>query len=325
MEGLNIDVFSKTMISPIRDIIDRSGKAWRSYILLLCMDCVGGNSSKYEHWLSLAEIVHVGSLIIDDIQDESDMRRGGPACHLLHGRAQAINSGTAAYFLALHTLIKQTPQLTPELILNIYDIKFMTLRAAHTGQALDIYGLDYMMDDVVETGDSLTIEKAVLCTHRLKSGVPAGSLARLGAIIGGGTNEQCDALENYVQSIGIAFQIIDDVLNLRGFEENTKMRGEDIMAGKVTFPIAKAMNTKYLNSKLQRKYVWDIIKSKTTDVTLVNDVIQLLEKCDCINESVTYAKSLIEAAWIKLDPLIPDSFYKLFLRAFGLYILQRHY
>ena len=62
-------------------------------------------------------------------------------------------------------------------------------------------------------------------------------------------------LEYYVQSIGIAFQIIDDVLNLRGFEKNTKQRGEDIMVGKITFPIAKAMNMNCLKDKLQREYI----------------------------------------------------------------------
>lgn len=325
LDTLDLDIFSKTIISPLRDIIDRGGKAWRSFLCLLCVDCVGSDSRKFEHWSSLAEILHVGSLIIDDIQDQSDIRRGGPACHLLHGIAQTINSGTAAYFLTLHTLIEQTPQLTMELKLKIYETTFFTLRAAHVGQGLDIYGLDYLMDEVIQTGDSLPLEQAIVCIHRLKSGVPAGSLARMGAIIGQGTKEQCDVLENYIQSIGIAFQIIDDVLNLRGFEKDTKQRGEDIMAGKITFPIAKAMNRKCLNDQLQRKCVWDIIKNKTTNIIIINNLIELLENCDCINQSVLHAKSLVEDAWIKLDPIIPDSFYKLILRAFGFYILERYY
>lgn len=325
IKGLDIDVFAKTIISPLRDIIDRGGKAWRSYVCLLCIDCVGNNSFKYEHWLSLAEIVHVGSLIIDDIQDESQIRRGKPACHIIHGTAQAITAGTAGYFLPLHTLIKQTPQLTKDIILDVYDAIFLTLRAAHVGQAADIHGLDYMMERVVETGDSTALEKAVLSIHRLKSGVPAGSLARIGALIGGGTKEQADALENYVQSIGTAFQIIDDVLNLRGFQANVKLRGEDIMAGKVTFPIAVAMNIKFLPDTSKRKYIWDTIKRKTKDTYIINDLVQLLENHGCIEESVKYAKAMVDDAWMTLDAVISDSFHKLFLRAFGLYVLQRYY
>jgi geranylgeranyl pyrophosphate synthase len=325
LNTLDLQIFSKTILSPLRDIIDRGGKAWRSFIYILCIDCVGGDSRKFEHWLAFPEILHVGSLMIDDIQDQSNVRRGGPACHLLHGIGQTINAGTAAYFLPLHSLIEQTPELTTENKLKVYESTFFTLRAAHVGQGLDIYGLDYLMNDSIETGDSLPLEQAILCIHRLKSGVPAGSLARMGAMIGGGTKEQCDVLENYIQSLGIAFQIIDDVLNLRGFENGTKQRGEDIMAGKVTFPIAKAINRKCLNDERQRQHVWNIIKNKTTDLMVINNLIELLEHCGSIDESIIYAKSLVEDSWMKLDPFIPDSFYKLILRAFGLYILERHY
>ena len=325
LETIDLNIFSKTIISPLRDIIDRGGKAWRSFIYLLCIDCVGGDSRKYEHWLAFAEIVHVGSLIIDDIQDQSDIRRGGSACHLVHGTAQTINAGTAAYFLPLHALIEQTPDFTADMKLKIYELAFFTLRAAHVGQGLDIHGLDYLMQDAVETGDSLPLEQAILCIHRLKSGVPAGNLARMGALTGGGTEEQCVVLEKYVQSIGIAFQIIDDVLNLRGFENETKQRGEDIRAGKITFPIAKAMHGQCLSDQQQRQEVWNIIQKKTTDMKVINNMIEVLEHCGGMDQSVNYAKSLVEEAWKKLDPIIPDSFYKLVLRAFGFYILERHY
>jgi geranylgeranyl pyrophosphate synthase len=58
---------------------------------------------------------------------------------------------------------------------------------------------------------------------------------------------------------------------------------------------------------------------------IINNLIELLEHCGSIEESIIYAKSLVEDAWIKLDPFISDSFYKLMLRAFGFYILERHY
>ena len=325
VESLNLEIFAKTIIDPLRDITDRGGKAWRSYLCLLCIDCVGGDSRQFEHWLALPEIFHVGSLIVDDIQDQSEIRRGGPACHLIYGTAQAINAGTAAYFLPVHSLIEQTPALTMEKKLHIYETAFLTLRAAHIGQGLDIHGLDYLMDEAVETGDALALERAILCIHRLKSGVPAGCLARLGAIIGGGTKEHYDALEQYVQSIGVAFQIIDDVLNLRGFEKATKQRGEDLMAGKITFPVAKAMDQRCLSDPLQRKYVWETIQSKSTDIASIEALIDVLERCGSVDQSVLHAQGLVEEAWTQLDPCISNSFFKLILRAFGLYILERHY
>src|SRR5690606_3101506 len=131
-----------------REIIDRGGKSWRSYACLLCVDCVGGNSFNYQHWLAMPEIMHVGSLIVDDIQDKSETRRGGPSCHVKHGDGIAINAGTAAYFLAMDILQARTPGLTSELRIKLFEIYFLTLRAGHCGQAFDINGLDYLMDEV---------------------------------------------------------------------------------------------------------------------------------------------------------------------------------
>jgi hypothetical protein len=68
MHGVDLKVFENTIINPIREIVDRGGKAWRSYAFLLCIDAVGGNSFDYRHWLAMPEVMHVGSLIVDDIQ-----------------------------------------------------------------------------------------------------------------------------------------------------------------------------------------------------------------------------------------------------------------
>lgn len=91
MDGVSLEVFRQTIVQPLREIIDRGGKSWRSFAFLLCIDCVGGQSNKYKHWLAMPEMMHVGSLIVDDIQDKSEIRRGGPACHIVHGDPIAIN------------------------------------------------------------------------------------------------------------------------------------------------------------------------------------------------------------------------------------------
>ena len=322
MDGVSIEVFTKTIVTPLREIIDRGGKSWRSFAFLLCIDAVGGNSPKYKHWLAMPEMMHVGSLIVDDIQDKSDIRRGGPSCHLVHGDAIAINAGTAAYFLSLHILQSLTPDLDVVTRNRLYEIYFLTLRAGHCGQAFDIYGLDYLMADAVKTGDNIRLEKAVRCTHRLKSAVPAGCLARMGALVGGGSQVQIDRVGMYMESIGLAFQIIDDVLNLKGFEGNVKDQGEDIKAGKVTFPVAKAMSRLDLAARTQ---VWATIQSKPQDQKVVSDVIAKLDACGAIQASIDEANELVNTSWAAVDAVIPDSFYKMLLRAFGWYVLERHY
>jgi geranylgeranyl pyrophosphate synthase/predicted secreted hydrolase len=322
MDGADLQVFGDTVCKPLRTIVDRGGKSWRSFAFLLCIDCVGGDSEMYRHWLAMPEIMHVGSLIIDDIQDKSDVRRGGQAAHLMYGDAIAINAGTAGYFISLDTLINMNKEeLTLENKLKMYELYFLTLRGGHAGQAFDINGLDYLMEEAVAKGGN-TLERTVLCTHRLKSAIAAGNLARMGSIIGGGSDEQVRKIGGYFEAIGLAFQIVDDVLNLRGFEGNTKARGEDIVAGKVTFPVAKAMS---LLDAAERRRVWDVVRSKPQDQKVVDSVCETLERCGALPQSMEHANTIVRDAWAEVDKVVPDSYHKLLLRAFAWFVLERHY
>ncbi len=320
MEGVDLEQFVETGVKPIREITDRGGKAWRSYAALACCDVVGGDSRDFVQWLAMPELMHVGSLIVDDVQDRSTVRRGGPPCHEIYGDALAINAGTAAYFMGQQLLYGSHVSNTDKL--RLYDNYFEALRAGHAGQAADIKGLDAYMEELVETGDNRRVEGAVLAIHRLKTAAPAAALSRMGAIAGGGTEEQIEALGRYFESLGLAFQIIDDVLNLRGFSGRLKLRGEDIAHGKVTLPVAKAMG---LVDKTDRAWIWEQVQSKPQDQARIDGVIARLEACGAIEACVVQARELVEAAWTELLPQIEASIVSLMLRAFGWYVLERHY
>lgn len=330
MKGVPLDVLNETLLKPVRIISDRGGKSWRSYAALACAEVVGGDCRRIIKWLPLPEFLHVGSLIIDDIQDKSLTRRGGPCSHLVYGEALAINAGTAAYFQTQHYL--STPEgITPVELNQLYALYFGCLRGGHAGQALDIHGLDYMMADVVARGGGPLLEERVLAIHRLKTAVPAGALARMGALVGGGTPAQIEAVGMFFEAVGVAFQIMDDVLNLRGlFTEKADLKpgqqlktlGEDIMAGKVTFPIAKAM------SKLDapgRAALWGTLVTKPQDPAVVAAIIAQLEGLGAIEECVAQADDMVEQAWRELDPLVPDSFSKMMLRAFSWFVIERRH
>lgn len=308
------------LIEPIREIVDRGGKGWRSYAALACIDVVGGDSRKFLHWLPIPELLHVGSLIVDDVEDESSIRRGGPCCHDLYGTARAINAGTAAYFLAEPPVLDEA--LAPEAKLRIYRLYFDAMRAGHGGQALDLQGLEPLALEVVQSGDVTTLERRVLAIHRLKTAVPAGMLARIGAILGGGSERQIEALGRFFEAVGLAFQIMDDVLNLRGFQGNLKERGEDVRQGKLTLPMVKAFGTM---SELERRWLWQTLSSKPSDACIVEAVIAKLEQGGALGACEVLAHGLVEGAWRELDPLLPESQFKLTFRAFGWYVLDRHY
>jgi geranylgeranyl pyrophosphate synthase len=179
-----------------------------------------------------------------------------------------------------------------------------------------------MMPAIVESGDASALELRVLATHRLKAAVPASSLARMGAVAGGGTEEQIEAVGSFFEALGLAFQIVDDVLNLRGFQNDLKSRGEDVMNGTITLPIAKAMSRLPLE---ERRWLWETLSSKPQDLKVVSAVVEKLEVSGAIEACAKQAEALVEEAWQKAEPALPDSIPKVMLRAFGWYVLQRHY
>lgn len=277
----------------------------------------------------MPEFMHVGSLIVDDIQDKSTTRRGGPSCHIEHGEPIAINAGTAAYFQSEKQMA--LPFIPPATMNKVYNYYFAALRGGHAGQALDIHGLSYLMPEAIKTGDNSIAEERILAIHLLKTAVPAGSLARMGATVGGGTEDQVQAVGKYFESVGLAFQIMDDVLNLRGLYTSTadlrenvmlKNLGEDISSGKVTIPVVKAIARL---PKTEMRRLWEVIESCPENPTVIAECIQALEDCGAIDACVDHATQLVEDAWKVLDACVPDSFSKLMLRSFGWFVIERHH
>jgi geranylgeranyl pyrophosphate synthase/predicted secreted hydrolase len=320
LDGVDLQQLSRTLIEPVRYITDRGGKAWRSYAALACCDVVLGDSRRFAHWLAMPELMHTGSLIVDDVADRSTVRRGGPCAHLKYGEAIAMNAGTAAYFLG-ERLLERT--LVPDAQkLRLYDLYFEALRAGHAGQALDLDGLAGFVPQVVESGDASMLERRVLAIHRFKTAAPASALARMGAVVGGGSEAQIEAVGAYFDALGLAFQIVDDVLNLKGFKGDLKQKGEDISQGKVTLPVARALGRL---DRPARVALWADVASKPDDAGLVRSVIDRIEACGALDDCLAQAKTLIEEAWQQLDAVTEASLPKVMLRAFGWYVLERHY
>jgi geranylgeranyl pyrophosphate synthase/predicted secreted hydrolase len=320
VSGVDVGRAAHVITNPLRDIALRGGKAWRSYALLACIEAVGADPDRYRHWLALPEILHSGSLIIDDVQDRSTVRRGGPACHVVYGEASAINVGGVAPYLALAAIL--TDDLPVSLRVDIYEIFHQTMRAAYLGQALDVMGLHDLLPAVVQTGDSRALEETVLTIHRLKSAAPPAALARVAVRVARGTPAQENVLAGLFEAYGLAFQIVDDVLNLRGFEGKLKNRGEDLVEGKITAPVAKAFGRL---DREGRVALWSVLSAGSRDAAAVEGVIALLEQCGALDDCLTEADAIVEKAWAEAAPLVADSHAKLMLRAFGWYVLQRHY
>jgi geranylgeranyl pyrophosphate synthase len=173
-------------------------------LLGAALGLVGGNANDWRPFLVIPEMIHTASLIIDDIQDESETRRGGPCVHKVIGVPKAINAGCAIYFWG-ETVVRDCEALTEVQRRDYYATYFEMMRVAHSGQALDIAGMTMEKLPTIEEAEAML--RRVVNLHRCKSGKPASCCGIAGSRLGGGTPEQTDAIGVYVQNLGEPFPL----------------------------------------------------------------------------------------------------------------------
>ena len=211
--------------APARDLLGRGGKRWRPVLMSFCCELCGGGEAALP-FTPLVELPHNGSLIIDDIEDSSDTRRGRPAVHLLHGLDMAINTGNFLYFLP-QVLIDES-HLPAEQKYRLFSLHAEALRRLHLGQGLDI---QWHRDP-----GTYPSRAAYLRMCRFKTGSLASLAGQAGAILAGASGETRELLGRLMEDLGVAFQIIDDVTNLTTGNPG-KDRGDDIVEGKKSLPV----------------------------------------------------------------------------------------
>ncbi|KPA82634.1 putative polyprenyl synthase [Leptomonas pyrrhocoris] len=315
--GVPADRLCRVLFEPARLIIDRGGKSWRSLILVSCCNALSRQHFDCSRYIAVAELLHVGSLIIDDVQDDSVLRRGGECAHLVYGVSSAINVGCACYFLSVHAAgIQDLPDAKAA---KIYKLYFDVMIAGHAGQGLDISGLHYLVPAAVKSGNAEPLFDALDAVHTYKSGGVAGTLCLMACVLCDAPPDVSAALESFGVALGLAFQIVDDALNVSGFEGDLKEKAEDIKAGKVTYPIAVAMGRL---GAADREALWSILSSEAREDADVRRAVSLLNEVGAVDECLMIAQRRIRDTWEKLDPLLEDSFPKLMLRTFCTYLVE---
>lgn len=307
MQGVDLEQYARAHLQPIRTVSDRGGEAWRCYAMQACIEVVGGSSRELSQWIAVPELLQAGAHILEDVENKARERRGGPAAHLLYGEAQAINSGTAAFFLGAPVL--RDGNLSDRQVVALYELYFDGLRAAHAGQALDLDGFVPLMQRAIESDEAAeTLVSRVRAVHRLKAGVPAGCLARIGALAGGGSTQQVEALGRFFEEIGLAFKIVDETL----VREQSPTH--------ITFPIARAMTRLAI---ADRRWLFETMRTQPQSPAHLDRVSALLESSGANEACRAEARELSKTSWTKLAPLLDDSLAKLTLRAFSIYVADR--
>ena len=204
------------------------GKQLRALFCLLACQAAGGEWQRALPAAAAVELLHNFSLIHDDIEDNSDFRRGRPTVWKIWGEAQAINTGDAMFALANASLLNLTETVSPEGVLRASKLFQTTCLRLTQGQHLDI---------AFEDQDQVDLETY----WQMVSGKTAALLAfsfETGALCAGADSGIQKHYHNFGHYLGLAFQVQDDILGIWGDEERTgKSTTGDLVTRKKTLPV----------------------------------------------------------------------------------------
>lgn len=226
-------LWENSIWSPAADILSRPCKQIRGSLTTLGF-CLGSLSERtpttqeqesLKACADLIELLHAGSLVVDDIQDSSEVRRGSPTLHKIVGMPLALNVGNWMYFYAFEPLKKLN--LDFELRAKIYESVHETLLAAHYGQALDI---SVRIDEL----PPMQIQEVVRSSLELKSGALMALALVLGAHVAKADNSRLAIIKDYGVKLGVTLQMFDDLGNLKP-DKPTAKHLEDLIHRRPSF------------------------------------------------------------------------------------------
>ena len=239
----------------LREAIEYSllapGKRLRPQLVLLAAEVCGGEASAAMPAAVAVEMIHAYSLVHDDLpaMDDDDLRRGRLTCHKQFDEATAILVGDALLARAFETLATQVhpPELAARACAELAQAAGAT--ALVGGQADDLDSQFFQNGQFPKDGSGHGSLERLESIHRRKTGALFRVSLRLGALLAQGTPVQLLSLDTYGQHLGLAFQVVDDLLDVSGSEGQVGKRlGKDTDRGKTTYPAV-------LGEQASRKHV----------------------------------------------------------------------
>ncbi len=312
----NLEALNRGIAEPIWEILDRGGKRWRPALFLLICEALGKDSEDCLDFAIIPEVVHNGTLIVDDLEDSSELRRGKPCTYRIFGVDIAVNAGNAMYYLPLLPLMEKKAELPAETLRDIYEVYVQEMINLSLGQAMDItWHRGIANADNLDEADYLQ-----MCAY--KTGTLARMSAKISAVLAGANEELVEKLGLFAESIGVAFQMQDDVLDLTGkeFAEKKGGVGQDITEGKRTLMVIHTLKNA---SSADRKRLIQILNMHTSDQVLRDEAIVLMQKYRAIDHVTRTAARMVEESWREVDKLLPSSEAKEKLKAFAEFLIKR--
>jgi len=312
-----IEPLNKAIADPIWDMLDRGGKRWRPALFLLICEALGKNSDYCLDFSIIPEVIHNGTLVIDDIEDNSELRRGKPCTYKIFQTDIAVNAGNSMYYLPLLPLMVQRTKISFEVQRDIYEVYVQEMINLSMGQAMDI-----AWHRGIANADELSEDDYLqMCAY--KTGTLARMAAKMAAVLAGADRPLVEKLGRFAESIGVAFQMQDDILDLTGKEFAKKKGGvgQDITEGKrslmVIFTLRKA-------NSANKKRLIEILNMHTSDQQLRDEAIALMQKYGAMEHVKQTAERMVMESWSEAESLLPKGQAKKKLKAFAEFLIKRN-
>ena len=231
------DILRDALINPVSELTSNHGKNIRGTLVTLAYRLLNHEAQssvtaarRIKTGAQVLELIHAGSLIVDDIEDGSRVRRGKPALHVRYGLPLALNAGNWLYFWPFQLVADI--DLPKETTFTAYEAYQRTLLRAHFGQAMDLGAH-------VNTLTQDCVSEVCLASLALKTGALTGFAMVLGGLIAGADETTTSLLDDFGRELGVALQMFDDIGNVTGAREPSK-RYEDFFLGRPSFAWAWA-------------------------------------------------------------------------------------
>ena len=277
------------------------GKRLRPLLILLAHEIAGGEDVEEVMPLALAfEMIHTATLVHDDINDEASLRRGVETIHTRAGLAKAVIAGD--------WLFVQGFGLGGRYDENI--VRLMAKCCADIAVA-EFHQLDHVLNLATSPEDYLSIVRG-------KTAGPFAAGCHAAGLVAGLTEQQAAGLGRFGMELGIAFQLVDDLLDLRGDERMGKPRGADVLEGKMTLPLIHALT---LSHGKERQRLAQLIESFSDEH--FEELMQLLNRSSSLTYAEILVKTHLERAVLELDAFPESQAKSLMLHITG-YVMERH-
>lgn len=277
------------------------GKRLRPLLILLAHEIAGGTDVDEIMPLALAsEMIHTATLVHDDINDEASHRRGIETIHSRAGLPKAVIAGdwlfTKGFGLG-----------------GCYDENIVRILAQYCADLAvsEFEQLDHVLDLTTSPEDYLSIVRG-------KTAGPFGAGCYAAGLVAGLNDEQALSLKQFGMELGIAFQLVDDLLDLRGDERMGKPRGADVIEGKMTLPLIHALTLSHGN---ERRRLAHIIENFTDDS--FEELMSLLNHSDSLHYAEILVRNHLERAITALDVFAESNAKSLMLYVTE-YVMKRH-